>query len=157
VGSIEGICRGMELKYELFLKKFKDCPSADFLAENRTTYRWISVKSTKDNYLPVHIKNEPPVRMLEDEDKLCIGYGLSMFDSFENAKDKYFLIYNRKRAKLKEIFKNDHDYIVKLFITEGDGIVNNPNDTGHLTLHESKKAILVNNEIEIFPIFENYE
>jgi hypothetical protein len=80
-----------KLKYLKYLEKFKDCPSSDFIEVDRDAYRWANSPVTPNDFVPINIISEPPARMLDDSDKMCMAYGLSMFNSLINSHRKSLL------------------------------------------------------------------
>ncbi|WP_184549072.1 hypothetical protein [Mucilaginibacter sp. FT3.2] len=128
-----------KLKYKQFLENYTDCPSEDFKEISGNFCRWISINDYENNFKPLNIITNPPQRLLNDSDKLCMGYGLSFFDSPQNALNRYSTLFEKqKRAHLKEIFKTDKGtQIAVIKIEHEDGLANEPNATnGHFTFHE---------------------
>jgi len=145
-----------KLKYESYLSNFNNCPSIDFKEISGGFFRWTKLKGSENNFLPLSIMKKPPQRLLDDQDKICISYGLSFFDSKQNAFNKYTDIYNKqKREHLKELFKDEKGtYIALVNIKEEDGIADKPNEkNGHFTFHEyhdTDLSIRMYNEVSIF-------
>lgn len=128
-----------KLKYLQYLEKFKDCPSFDFTEVDRDAYRWTNTPVTSNDFIPVNILSEPPPRMLDDFDKMCMGYGLSMFNSLINSLSKYQKEYKKRRSHQKEQFIQDKgSYIALIKLTKNDGIADEPNEDnyGHFTFHQ---------------------
>lgn len=67
------------LKYKQYLEKFPDCPSSNFNEVERDAYRWPNNPLSPNDFIPVNLISEPPPRLLDDSDKMCKAYGLSMF------------------------------------------------------------------------------
>lgn len=76
---------GKKFKYRQYLEKFPNCPSSDFEEVEREAYRWTHKPISPSDFTPVNLIKEPPPRMLDDSDKICMGYGLSMFDTLSNS------------------------------------------------------------------------
>ncbi|WPU98208.1 hypothetical protein SNE26_19480 [Mucilaginibacter sp. cycad4] len=134
------------LKYKQFLDNYSDCPSSAFKEISGNYSRWVSLDGNENDFKPVNLITEPPQRLLDDSDKLCMGYGLSFFDTPENALNRYRLLYNKqKRDSLKEIFKNDKGTQIAIIKIENDGLGDEPNSTnGHFTFHEYTGIDLAN-------------
>jgi hypothetical protein len=94
--------------------------------------------------------------MLDDTDKMCMGYGLSMFDSLINSINKYQKIYKKLRQLQKEQFIQDKgSYIGLLNLSNNDGLADNPNEKnfGHFTFHEYCHTILEKKVLHLHNIF----
>lgn len=86
-----------KLKYQSFLEKFPACPSENFSNVEIKAFRWVHQPININDFLPLNIIQSPPIRILDNNDLMCIAYGLSMFDSIENACTKYKKQYFSKR------------------------------------------------------------
>ena len=144
------------LKYKIYLDKYNDCPSKDFKEISGEFCRWVSAEGKENDFKPLNLITEPPQRLLDDSDKLCVGYGLSFFDKAERAFDRYSELYRKqKRAHLKELFKKDKGTCIALIeIGYNDGLANDPNfNNGHFTFHEYEAINLyekITKKIDIF-------
>lgn len=142
-------------KYEEFLKRFPQCPPSDCKEKNTTVYRWTHNPVESEDFIPLNIIGTPPVRMLDETDKMCMGYGLSMFDTLENSIRRYRSIFNGMRPRKKEDFKLEKGtFISRITVKEKDGCSTLPNKTGHLTFFEYKDVSLKTQVLEIIDIFE---
>ncbi len=147
-----------KLKYLKCLEQFKDCPSAEFIEVDRDAYRWTNSPVTPNDFLPVNLMNEPPARMLDDTDKMCMGYGLSMFNSWNNSIKKYQKEFKKRRQHQREQFIQDKgSYIAFLKLTKNDGIADEPNEGnfGHFTFHEYSPTRLELKVIHLHSIFSD--
>jgi hypothetical protein len=147
-----------KLKYLQYLEKFKDCPSSDFLEVERDAYRWTKNPVTSEDFIPVSIIGEPPPRMLDDSDKMCMVYGLSMFNSLINSLSKYQKEYKQRRQHQREQFIQDKgSYISLLKLTKNDGIADEPseNNYGHFTFHEYSHTSLEDKVSTLYNIFKD--
>ena len=93
-----------KVKHIQYLEQFKDCPSSDFKEIDRYAYRWTQNPITSTDFILVNIIGEPPARILDDTNKMCMAYGLSMFDSLKNSIDKYQKEYINRRQHQREQF-----------------------------------------------------
>lgn len=84
--------------------------------------------------------------MLDVEDKMCMGYGLSMFDTLINAVKRYKHIFQRSRKHQKAQFVEDKgDFIAKVEQKKQDGVCGpSATKTGHFTIHEYMDCDLKN-------------
>jgi len=136
-----------KFKYQEYLNKYQNCPPEYYQGINMAAYRWVHNTTHKNDYMPINIINEPPQRMLDDTDKMCMGYGLSVFNTQLNALSKYESLYKKKRKHLKKIFIEDiGNAVAKIKIEREDGIGNKPNlnNFGHFTFHEYENKDLAN-------------
>jgi hypothetical protein len=143
-------------KYSEYLNKFQDCPASNFVGVNKEAYRWTSSLITIHDFTPINITKTPPPRMLDDSDKMCTGYGLSMFDSLSNSLLKYQKEYSRRNVHQQEHFKQDKgSYIALLHLTENDGVADAPNSYGHFTFHEYLNTCFETRHIVFYNIFKD--
>jgi hypothetical protein len=61
----------------------------------------------ENDFLPLNKISNPTPRILDDSNKMCMGYGLSMFDTKENASLKYRKLFKKTRELNKDKFKID--------------------------------------------------
>lgn len=145
-----------KLKYIELLSKIIDCPTNDYYEISKNAFRWVHESICENDFLPVNIISDPPQRILDYNDKMCIGYGLSLFDTLENASLKYQKLYKNKREHIRELFKMDiGTSIAMLELNENDGIANEPieQNFGHFTFHEYGNADLPVKIKDFFNIF----
>jgi hypothetical protein len=128
-----------KLKYQELLSQFPNCPSANYKEIQIKAFRWVHSVEHENDYKPINLINTPPQRLLDETDKMCMGYGLSLFDSFENAYSKFKGLYFKQRDHLKSIFISDKGQCVAtLDLSYSDGLGNEPDvrNYGHFTFHE---------------------
>jgi len=145
-----------KLKYLQYLEMFKDCPSSDFKEVDRDAYRWTRNPVTSNDFIPINIISEPPPRMLDDSDKMCMGYGLSMFDTLKNSINKYQKEYKKRRPHQREQFIQDKgSFIALVSLSKNDGLADDPNprNFGHFTFHEYEQTELENKVLDIYNVF----
>ncbi|WP_027002515.1 hypothetical protein [Hugenholtzia roseola] len=144
-----------KLKYAQYLQKWQDCPAANFAETDKIAYRWVKIPITLNDFLPIHVISEPPPRILDDSDKMCSGYGLSLFDTLSNAASRYQKIYHKLRPHQREQFKIDKGTsIAFLRLEKEDGLSDTANDYGHFTFHEYENAELEKKVLETYTIFK---
>ncbi len=147
-----------KLKYKEYLEKYKNCPTSDFIEVERDAFRWTGTDVSLEDFIPVNIKRKPPARILDDSDKMCMAYGLSMFDTLNNALKKYFKLYKKQRIHQQEHFKQDKGTkIAMINLTKNDGIADlpNKNNFGHFTFHEYKETNLVGKISDLYSVFKS--
>lgn len=145
-----------KLKYQAYLEKFPNCPPDNFVPVNRDGFRWVHEDVNENDFIPLNALKVPPQRLLDHSDLMCMGYGLSLFDTLEKAQVRYRNLYIRKNELMKSIFIEDvGDHVAHLSINEEDGIADEPNDIGHFTFHEFAEVGLQKKVLSLHPIFEN--
>lgn len=126
----------MRFKYEKQIVNLPECPPEKYRGEQLPAFRFVFANIThKDNFLPVLLKN--PRRRLSGNAK-CQGYGLSFFDSLENAQTRYLKL----RKNYRNIHKGIGTHIANGMIEENDGVVSEIDERGHFTLHEFEQIDL---------------
>jgi hypothetical protein len=130
----------MPFKYQADLPP-TNCPPANYQPTNREAYRFVHEDvNHPNNFLPVFkIK---PARKLSttDDSQVCKGYGLSMFDTLENASNRY----NSLTADNPNIWRSIGTHIAKGQLTERCGVCGSVDSRGHFTFHEYEGIDLVN-------------
>jgi hypothetical protein len=142
-----------ELKYKAYLEKYKNCPK-DCSEKDLAAYRWVHNPATKNDFLPV-LLNEP-LRALDDNDKDCKGYAVSLFKDVTSSKGWYIKSYARMdRPTKRDRFKaNKGTHSAKITITKDDGVSDFPDIiSGHFNFFEYKECNLVNTVSEILDNF----
>jgi hypothetical protein len=154
--------RSRKLKYQEFLSDFPHCPPDDYTEVEMEAFRWVHSSDHENDFTPINLINEPPARLLDDDDNMCKGYGLSLFDSLENANARYKVLYYKKREHLRSIFVADvGECIAFLTLSQSEGLANEPKaqNHGHFTFHEYENVELmvkVQSKINIFDTDGNF-
>ncbi len=122
-------------KYLDDIKDITDCPPTRCTKKNMTAFRFVFEPNTENewkNFLPP--KKISPQRPLgNDNDKVkCAGYGLSFFDSENNAKMHYETMSKTRH----NVHKSIGTHLAKVSIDQNDGVVTEINNRGHFDLHE---------------------
>jgi hypothetical protein len=134
-------------KYNTFLSEILNCPSDNFSQTEKIAFRWVHKNIDDSDFTPINLIKEPPQRILDDSDLHCMGFGLSFFDTKENAKGKFLSIFNRLREPLKIGFIAEKgNFIAEIILEKTDGVADNPVITnyGHFTFHEYENVELKN-------------
>jgi hypothetical protein len=132
-------------KYHEYLKDFSECPPASYESKAMSAFRWVHFEPHQNDFLPVHLIPIPPDRAFNPRDKSCIGFRLSIFGSFEDAKNTYLYIKSKSRPKMWEYFVSEKgDTVAELGLLAEDGVVSPPSNqgNGHYTFHEYKDVDL---------------
>ena len=147
-----------KLKYKSYLEKFPNCPPADFKEVDRKAFRWTHQPFESVDFLPVNLISEPPARMLDELDKMCMAYGLSMFDTLQNSVEKYKKEYKKRRPHQRKHFIQDKgSCITTLELRKEDGIADFPNEKnyGHFTFYEYTDFDIAKCEVTVLNIFND--
>jgi hypothetical protein len=144
-----------ELHYQKHLAQFPNCPPNYYKVLANNAFRWVFQQRISESFTPINLIKEPPQRMLDDTDLMCKGFGLSFFDSFDNAFARYEALYKRKRGVTHEEFVIEKgDSIAELEMTEKEGIFGDLNTSnGHFTFHVFEKTDLTKNILKTEDIF----
>jgi hypothetical protein len=143
-------------KYQDSLDLFPNCPPNSYRNIEIECFRWVFKNNISDSFIPMNLIKEPPPRMLDDSDLICKGYGLSLFDTFENGRSRYENLYKRKRGISHEDFINEKgNSIAMLEMNGSEGVYGDLNtENGHFTLHEYEGTDLSSKIVNITEIFD---
>lgn len=129
-----------KMKYQLYLSQYPNFSFENFGEVDMAAFRWVHKIIIDSDFLPLNLINNPPARILDDADKTCLGYGLSLFDDMDNALKGYkkgFSKYKNQRKRCASLFvKEKGDSIAQIKLEKRDGIANTPNESGHFTFFE---------------------
>jgi hypothetical protein len=126
-----------KLKYIKFLSLYPEFLLDGYKEVEIVAFRWVHNPLEKNDFLPLNLVSDPPQRLLDETDKLYLGYGLSLFDDLNKSIEKYKSFYRKQRTHLKAHFVKDKgDSVAKLQLTKQDGVANTPNKSGHFTFYE---------------------
>jgi hypothetical protein len=132
----------MPLKYHSYIGKLKDCPPSSCQPRILTAYRFVFIdpkhSQYSNNFLPGFLIKPNRRKISHSDDFVCDGYGLSFFDSLQNARLRFEEML-KKNPKLRDTLGT---HIAEGQIDPSDGVTTKSNDDGHLTLHESDVADL---------------
>jgi hypothetical protein len=134
-------------KYKTFLSEIKNCPPTNFLQTEKIAFRWVNEYIDERDFMPINLIREPPQRVLDNSDLNCMGFGLSFFDTIENANGKFISLYNRLRDQLKSGFIAEKgNFIAEISLEKNDGVADLPSHSnyGHFTFHEFENVDLKN-------------
>ena len=127
-------------KYEPYLSELTNCPPTHYEQIKSNAFRWLhrSIDEPK-NFMPVLVQS-PRRALTMSHIQACKGFGLSLFDSFEGALNRYNeLIKNKPQLVLT--FGNA---IGEIQLEPNDGVSSEPesNNHGHFTFHEFENVDL---------------
>ncbi len=144
------------LKYFEDLEKVKNCPPCDYKESKIIVFRWVHCEFNENDFVPLNKIKNPPPRMLDDSELMCKGFGLSVFNSLENAFERYKKLYKTKRNVTDSDFISEKgDSVAELNISIADGIIGDLNEKGHLTFHIYENVNLSEKVLNIVNIFKN--
>lgn len=94
-----------------------------------------------------------PQRILDTEDKKCMGHGLSFFNTLDNALTKYQKVC--RKPSLKKVLG---ELVAEISLDEEDGVSADVIDKnyGHFTFHEYEETNLPNKIVTITEIFDEH-
>ena len=148
-----------KFKYQEYLEKFPNCPPKSYESMNKVGFRWVCKDNLESSFYPLNLINVPPPRVQDNTDLMCKGYGLSLFDTLENAIDRFKALYQKKRNVSHEDFLKDKgDSIAYVNLGEiGTGIYGDLNiQSGHFTFHEYSGIDLSEKVVNITNIFDSH-
>jgi len=122
------------LKYVSYLTKIPNCPPRDAQPAERMGYRFVKPPVNDASFVPLALS---PGRRVTKARPNCSAYGISMFDSEENAR--------RRFAELVEDnpgLKNRYTNIAEVRLDTTHGTQTIPDKKGHFDLHVSSTAQL---------------
>lgn len=145
-----------KFKYQQYLNLYPNCPHDSCREMSQDCFRWVFKDNFLDSFIPMNLIKEPPLRMLDNTDLLCKGYGLSLFDTFENGLSRFKNLYNRKRGISHDDFVNEKgNAIATLEMIKNDGVYGDLNTVnGHFTFHEYEGTDLSSKIVNITEIFD---
>lgn len=119
----------MSFKYDDEMRRIPHCPPDELVREERAAYRFVRDEVGESSFLPV--AKLDPSRLHREPDN-CALYGISLYDSLENAnrKLKYVLTLS------KNIRKRIGEQIASGKVDENSGAHTVPAKNGHFTLYE---------------------
>lgn len=124
----------MLYKYAEYINAIEDCPPTDYQNRTVTVFRWVHEEMDHpNNFLPVALINPRRVNATAiDLQEKCALYGLSMFDSMNNARKRYRAL----TAQNPRFPKTVGEYVAEGKLLQTDGVISSANQQGHLTLYE---------------------
>ncbi|MEP6464648.1 MAG: hypothetical protein ABJB05_00020 [Parafilimonas sp.] len=126
----------MELKYSKFITGIKNCPK-NCVPKSKPAYRYIHDLGNEEDFLPMSLQNSPPARILDNNDKHCMSYGISFFESAIQAREKFLHYYNKKNEELQQLYLIEKgNKIACVNITEEDGLCSETDKYGHFTFYD---------------------
>jgi hypothetical protein len=139
-----------KFKYQNYIENFANCPPTLYREVNATAFRWVYIEQDEESFKPVLVHE--PDRSLGAEDKTCMGYALSMFQSKEKAYQRYKKLVSKK-TNLKESFGTE---IAELQLSTNDGVSSKPDHDNytHFSFHEYEGTMLSQKIINTTPIFD---
>lgn len=144
-----------KFKFQNYLDLFPNCPPDSYKNIDIQCFRWVFKDNISNSFAPMNLIKGPPLRILDDGDLMCKGYGLSLFDTFENSRSRFENLYKRKRGLSHEDFTGEKgDSVARLHMNGNEGIYGDMNTVnGHFTFHEYEGTDLSVKIVNITEIF----
>ncbi|HRJ42001.1 MAG: hypothetical protein KJZ86_18005 [Caldilineaceae bacterium] len=120
----------------------EDCPPAYYESRDFIAYRFVFANlDHTNNFLPA-LKISPRrvnSPSFASDTARCLGYAFSLFDTLENARQRYRQIsrFNRNFHKILGT------HIARGQIESSEGLASPPDRHGHISLHEAESVDLV--------------
>ncbi|TGN11615.1 hypothetical protein [Leptospira bandrabouensis] len=125
---------------DLLTRKDQPCPCLKkFTPKDVIGFRFLEGKSAdQSDFVPNGIKKSQ-----NSKENRCTHLALSFFNSLASARKKF------EELALKYDINSRYSSIGELQLNQSDGIMNNPNVSGHFELHEYQNTNLLSRKIEI--------
>ena len=125
----------MSLKYESEISKVEWCPPANASPRTFRGFRFVHrAIDDKRNFLPAAILN--PRRTFLKLHVRCSSFALSMFDTRDNAKNRYESL----RMAFQRINRTIGTHLAEGNLTDADGAATPPDSSGHFDLFEDSAS-----------------
>jgi len=123
----------MRFKYHTYIHDLTDCPPTHAYAQEIEVFRFV-FKQIDDqrNFAPVYILKPKRRHPKDPHHKTCSGYGLSLFNTLENACSRYADLLE----SIPSFPQTVGTHIAKGQVNNDNGVATEPNSDGHLTLYE---------------------
>lgn len=122
----------MKLKYAEALascRKHRPCPSGQFAAGSVVAFRFLNNPTTEADFKP------------KDESRRdCVALGLSFWATLEQAQRKYRSLAASNNDDGETARQRLGDHIGEITLLPSDGVMDQPNAKGHITLHQFDTA-----------------
>ena len=143
-----------KLEYHAYLSKISDCPSKDCTEKERDSFRWAHNPIKQEDFIPLAFEDSRRVLDETDENQ-CKSYGLSLYDSLEQAVRQYKAVYENQRTVIRQnkwkASKGEQVVFIRLHIN--DGVSSESNKNGHFTFYNYMNINILKKVKEIFNIF----
>ncbi len=127
----------MHFKYQSFIESIPECPPTKRVSGTFPAYRFVYADiNNPQNFLPPCVK-KPNRQNVKGDAARCGGFGLSFYDTLENARASYAELKGRMSSN---IYKAIGTHIARGQICEDDGVITEKTSTGHFELHEYAHA-----------------
>lgn len=145
-------------KYESEIFVIDNCPDKECRERARDGYRWIHSEASHEDFLPIVLLSGVTRRPIDSTDMevQCISWGLSFFDSAEEAKTKFSQIISRYPPRKRSSYiAQKGDWIALIQLVPRHGKSSLSNKEGHFTLFEYESVDLLEDIKAKFYIFED--
>lgn len=130
----------MSYKYSEYIDTIEECPPSHYQEKACIVYRWVHQGMDHPNdFLPAAIIKPQRVNDRLDHEKKCKAYGLSMYNTLENARKQYLILI----AKFPRFAAQVGEYVAEGHLSQSDGQFSSADKrSGHLTFHEYRDTEL---------------
>ncbi|OJX54368.1 MAG: hypothetical protein BGO88_12020 [Flavobacterium sp. 38-13] len=118
----------MELKYQKEISTIENCPIENLSGE-KILFRCVEESMTENSFLPNAVLLKPKF------EKECLAWGLSLFSSYDSAKQ---VLQNLSKSK-----KVNYSKIARTNLTDNDGIKHCSKNKSHYTFYPQKNLDLL--------------
>lgn len=124
-----------EFKYAQEIRVFNACPPKQYEEQEQIAFRWVHEHlGNPNNFKPLAYQNPELVNKWISDDLRCKAHGLSFFNTFQGAKDKFM----QETIKRPNFSKRIGNSIATVQLNTNDGVCSKPEilNFGHFTFHE---------------------
>jgi hypothetical protein len=141
-------------KHAEYLNLYEDCPSTRCSETERDIFRWVHRPPTEANFVPIPLIPDQILIDASDKKRKCVEYSLSVWETLEIAKQKFFEQYTRRPPNKQVKYIADKGDSVALISLKKEHGVLSENKGGHFSLFEYSGVDLRNDIKKIFSIFD---
>jgi hypothetical protein len=124
-----------DFKYAPEIGLFDACPPKEYDEQMQIAFRWVHENlSNENNFKPLAYQNPQLVNKWISDELRCKAHGLSFFNTFEGAKEKFM----QETIKRPNFPKRIGNCIATVQLTGNCGVSSKPEtlNFGHFTYHE---------------------
>jgi hypothetical protein len=144
-----------DFKYAQEINLFDSCPPKEYEEHKQAAFRWVHEDLSNDNnFKPLAYQNPQLVNKWISDELRCKAHGLSFFNTFEGAKEKFM----QETIKRPNFPKRIGNSIATVQLDKHDGVCSKPEtlNFGHFTFHEYICIDLVENIESVMKILKTH-
>ena len=144
-------------KYQSYLDKYKECPK-NCKEQDLIAFRWVHETPDALDFCPILANPNIPARVIDNDDRGCTGYALSLYKDLDSAVASYMKSYERidRKSKLEKFKREKGTFTAKINIIKDDGVSDTPKEGGHFNFFEYADSALLKGISEIIDTFAYY-